>query len=205
MTYLRRIISGLAVTICVLHAWLAGAAEGGFPAKAEEYEIVLHLRHNLPKALEDPKENDALIVLIEEKYPGDPADYPAVIKAYYGSLIGLRAKHAFFPNRKLKYLTESLSLMDEAVVQDDAGLETFFLRFSSLHHMPPLLSIPTKRREDIARIIKLVKDESFMDYEPDFQKDVVDFMLESRRLTEEQMAELERVKKQMLAPSLPEG
>jgi len=197
MNGFRRISGGVVLVVYLLQPILTGALEGQLPSSSEQHQIILELRYGFPPALEDPRKNEELILLIEEKYPGEIAGYPATIKAYYGSLLGLRAKHAFFPNRKLKYLMESLRLLDEAVKQDDAELETYFLRFSSLHHMPSLLSIPTKRREDIARILELIEDESFKSMEPDFRRDVIDFMLQSRRLTEAQTAELELLKKQL--------
>ncbi|MBN1869369.1 MAG: hypothetical protein JW847_02175 [Candidatus Omnitrophica bacterium] len=190
-----RIISWIVLVSFLTSSTLLFSSHQNFPIREEEHEIILNLRKEFKYALKDSKKNAELIELVEGKYQSDPLTFPATILAYYGALIGLRAKHAFFPNEKLRYLIKSLQLMDEAVKKDDAELETHFLRFSSLHHMPSVLSIPRKRREDISRIIELLQKRDVAGMDPSFQLVIIDFMLQSMRLNKEQSETLGSMKK----------
>ncbi|MFC1632505.1 hypothetical protein ACFL2I_08130 [Candidatus Omnitrophota bacterium] len=160
------------------------------PKSKQHTEIRILLRNEFQKALTSSKETKRLISIIEKQYPAEPDSFPATILAYYGALQGLRAKHAFIPTTKFKYLIKSLKFLDASVKKSDADLETFFLRFSSLHHLPSLLSIPKKRREDIEKICALLSERNYRKVDQSYQLVIIEFMIQSKRLSKEQLKNL---------------
>ena len=167
------------------------------PLSVQEREVRSYLRNNLQKALEDESAVDTLLAHLQNKIPINPEVFPATLMAYYGTLQGLKAKFSVLPTKKLHHLKACLKYLDQSVKKDDADLETFFLRFSSLHHLPPFFGIPQKRYEDIKQICRLLRQKDYMFVDRHFQLLVVDFMLQSRRLNTQQRDELQVLKLEM--------
>ncbi|HPB68060.1 MAG TPA: hypothetical protein PLT76_06625 [Candidatus Omnitrophota bacterium] len=157
---------------------------------AQEREVRSYLRNNFEQALEEECFVDDLLAYLRHKIPGAPEHFSPALMAYYGALQGLKAKYSALPAQKLHYLKVCLKYLDQAVQSPGADLETYFLRFSSLHHLPPFFDIPKKRSEDIQMICRLLEKRDYSVLDREFQLKVVDFMLQSRRLNAQQTKEL---------------
>ncbi len=168
---------------------------------ADIREARLYLKEQLSQALENSMMTDELMAYIQKRFPGEPEEYPAIVLAYYGTLRGLQAKFAFNPQKKLAGLTDCLKYLDKAVQKPEVDLEVFFLRFSSFHHLPPLLGIPKRRGEDIDSIISLLVEQDYHVIDKEYQLVMIDFMLQSRRLKPAQQLRLESLKKKLQGPS----
>ena len=157
----------------------------------------LWLRAGLKEGLKNRDKTDELIQYIYEHFSETPEAYPAVILAYYGTLRGLQAKFAGNPQKKVAGLADCLKYLDQAVQKEDADLEVFFLRYSSLHHLPPLLGVPKKRGEDIGTICTLLLKRDYTSIDREFQLEMIDFMLRSKRLNALQRKALEQLQKEL--------
>jgi hypothetical protein len=164
---------------------------------SQETEIRSYVRNNFEKALENERAVDELLDYLRHKIPGEPEHLPPTLMAYYGALQGLKAKFSAFPTRKLQYLKSCLKYLDQSVQEEGADLETHFLRFSSLHHLPPFFGIPKKRYEDIKMIFRLLEERDYSDLDREFQSRVVDFMLQSRRLNAQQVKDFNAFKSEL--------
>lgn len=137
------------------------------------------------------KEKDQLTTRVvsylegQRQFPSAAEDSP-ILLSYYGALKGLQARHAFSPAKKFHYLSLCLDLLDRAVAADGDDLEVRFVRFATLHHLPPVLGVGARRGQDIEWICRSLgmKDYSIVD-EPT-QREMTAFMLESRRISPQQ-------------------
>ena len=181
--------------VCPQEDFMAAGARAENPSSLQEAR--LFLRAQLHEALEAPEKPEQLVRYIHSQFSEVPDAYPAVILAYYGTCRGLQAKFSGHPRRKLAGLVDCLTYLDQAVQREDADLEVFFLRYSSLHHLPPLLGVPKKRVEDIEKICVLLSRRDYSVVDRDFQAVIVDFMLDSRRLNPRQRGDLQRLRSDM--------
>jgi len=192
-------VSGCVIIFCLGFLLCAeGPASSGrilFPPR--EREVRSYLRNNFEKALENERSVDELLAYMRQKIPGEPEYFPPALMAYYGALQGLKAKFSALPTRKLQYLKACLKYLDKSVQAEGADLETYFLRFSSLHHLPPFFGIPKKRYEDVKIIFRLLEERDYTDLDREFQSRVVDFMLQSRRLNAQQVKDFNVFKSEL--------
>lgn len=104
----------------------------------------------------------------------------AMIIAYTGTLEALKAKHAWNPYQKLKYVTLSNKTMRSAVKAAPDNLEIRFMRFTIQHYTPSFLGLSSNINEDKNVIVKhyktenLIKDHSLIE-------GIAKFMIQSKR------------------------
>lgn len=177
-------------------SWVPAPAET-VAVSPQEIEMRTYLRENFEKALQGQKDTDTLLRYIQDRLKESPELFPPAILAYYGSLQGLKAKYASLPTKKLHYLQACLKYLDQSVGLKNADLETYFLRFSSLHHLPPFFGIPKKRYEDIKTMLRFLQMRDYSLLDRKFQHMVVDFMLQSNRLNAEQVKEASGLKAEL--------
>jgi len=97
---------------------------------------------------------DKLYYLLKnEKY-----DKSAIVKAYLGGTLALRAKHSNNPVYKLSYLKEAMKLMDNSILMEKNNVEIRFLRFSIGVKTPSMLGYNTHFLEDKNIILKGLKN-----------------------------------------------
>ena len=120
--------------------------------------------------------------------PGSRRD--ATLTAYRGALVTLRAKHAFWPQQKLRYLREGLATLDAVIAAHPGHAEARYLRLMSCYYLPGVLGRKWSVREDFAELAELlprVRGE----YDPQMYAAVTRFVLENGRLPPERRAPLE--------------
>ncbi len=119
-----------------------------------------------------------------------------VIQAYLGSAAAVRAKHAWNPVNKLSYLNEGFKIIDKAVKRDPNQLEVRFLRFSLAHYLPSFLGKGGNLTTDKLKIIDLIKKNELatMQVNQKVLKDMVNFMIDSKRCSKDEVVFLKTVK-----------
>ena len=110
-----------------------------------------------------------------------------------GGIEALKAKHASNPFSKLSHVVSSLDILEKAVEHDLHNLEIRFIRFSILHHLPGILGYGEEREADINEICLQFSKNDYIKYDPKLQKNVIEFMLESERLTNSQTLQLKKL------------
>jgi hypothetical protein len=115
----------------------------------------------------------------------------ATLTAYEGALITLRAKHAFWPPRKLQHLRQGLAVLDAVVAAHPEHAEARYLRLMSCFYLPSVLGRGESVREDFAALAQLLPDVR-NDYPADLYRAIAAFVLDNGALTREDRLALER-------------
>lgn len=80
----------------------------------------------------------------------------SLLTAYEGALVTLRAKHAFWPAQKMRYMREGLALLDRSVAAYPDGAEARYLRLMTCYYLPGFFGRNWSVREDFAAVAKLL-------------------------------------------------
>lgn len=121
--------------------------------------------------------------------PGSAND--ALLAAYRGALITLRAKHGSWPPYRLRHLREGLAVMDAVVAAHPDHAEVRYLRLMSCYYLPGILGRSGSVREDFAALARLLPGARGR-HPPELYETVVRFVLEHGRPSAAQRAALER-------------
>jgi hypothetical protein len=107
-------------------------------------------------------------------------DIASTLTAYEGAIITLRAKHGFWPNRRLLHLRQGLDLLDAVVASHPANVEARYLRLMSCFYLPPILGRRQSVRDDFAALATLLPT-ARQRYRPDLYNAIATFVLEEGR------------------------
>ena len=149
-----------------------------------------YIRNEFYAAIEDEDDTYALEKFIIKNYSEDYSDYPPIILAYYGGVQTLKAKHAFNPVSKLSHLISGLNRLEEAIKKSPDNLEIRFMRFSILDHVPGFLGYSDERESDKDKVCTLLMNKNYSIMNMEIQKGIVEYMLQTDRLTVEQRSKL---------------
>lgn len=118
-----------------------------------------------------------------------------LIQAYLGSAQAVRAKHAWNPVNKLNFLKQGCNTLNLAVKRSPNQLEIRFLRFSLQHFLPSFLGYSTNLDSDKDKIIEMVQKKEVinMQVDKDILKNMVNFMIDSKRCDAKEIAILRKV------------
>lgn len=145
------------------------------------------LKNDLVKAVDDSKLTDSLFAKLN-KLSGKTA----LTTAYLGTLEALKAKHAWSPYNKIKYVKASQKAMQQAVNMDKENLEIRFMRFSIEHFTPSFLGFSKNLSIDRKQIVKHYQHGNFGSADQALIKNVAKFMVESKRCTPEEVKVLKK-------------
>lgn len=118
----------------------------------------------------------------------------ALILAYLGSVQAIKAKHAWNPVNKMGYLKEGFKTINSAINKDPNHLEVRFLRFSLQYYVPTFLGYSKNIDTDKDKIIDLLKRKEVASLKLDKKilKDMVNFMIDSKKCDEQEIAILRK-------------
>ncbi|PWS27116.1 hypothetical protein DHW03_14025 [Pedobacter yonginense] len=136
------------------------------------------LKLDLVKAVEDSRLTDSLSDKLN-KLPNKSA----LVTAYAGTLEALKAKHAWNPYNKIKYVKLSIKTMERAVNLDKENMEIRFMRFSIQHFTPAFLGFSKELTIDRKEIVKHYQNNNFGLADAELIKNVANFMIQSNRCT----------------------
>jgi hypothetical protein len=127
-----------------------------------------------------PAVDEALVEIGRMRSLGEGTTDPrlfATLDAYEGALITLRAKHGFWPNRRLQHLNDGLRILDRVVGSDPDLVEARYLRLMSCYYLPPILGRRHSVRDDFAVLARLLPTHGGA-FAPDLFESMVRFVLD---------------------------
>lgn len=151
------------------------------------------IRQTFYASVEDEDELDKLENFLKNNYGTNFNNIDPIITAYYGAVEALKGKHAFFPFTKLNYVISSQKILVKAIEMEPESIEIRFIRFSILHHLPGILGYGKERDEDLAKLYYLLLKKDYSEVSMEIQKGIVEFMLDSERLTDLQTTQLQKL------------
>jgi len=177
-------VNTLAAALYSLKYKLCGAiillllAAGATAAKqTSDNEPDLHvIRKQLLSAMKDGKVTDSLyrsLSALKNKAP--------VITGYLATLEALKAKHAWNPYFKMKYLNDSEKTFESAVIGDPHNMEIRFLRFSVEHNLPDFLGRNKNLDADKDEIMAQLNKKNYTKADNHLVKTIINFLLNSNR------------------------
>lgn len=158
-----------------------------------EPETVNQIRKIFYEAVESEEKLEELETFFKSKFSEKALIYHPILLAYTGAIDALKAKHALNPFTKFSKVISSLNILERAVSREPNNLEIRFIRFSILHNLPGFLGYTKERIEDISVIVDQLEKKDYTLYDPKLQKNVIDFMLDSERLTASQSLQLKKL------------
>jgi hypothetical protein len=167
---------------------LAAAPHPQLPASAVTADERVDLTHLRDLYLQSVRDSRAIARGMDEiervraragVQAGTPLD--ATLTAYRGALVTLRAKHAFWPAQKLRYLREGLAILDATIAAHPEHAEARYLRLMSCYYLPGILGRGGSVRDDFAalgRLLPIVRAQ----YPPPLYEAIARFVVERGRL-----------------------
>ena len=108
------------------------------------------MRRGFEIAPESATETRALLALLDERLPADPAAGPPVLQAYRAALEGLLGKHGRLPWDKYKRTKAGLAKLDALVAAHPDSIEIRALRFSFCSQLPDFFEQGPQAAADLA-------------------------------------------------------
>ena len=148
------------------------------------------IREDYIAAINDSKKADELCSELSAIKNPDP-----LILAYLGSVQAIRAKHAWNPVNKMSFLKQGFRTINLAIAKDPNQLEVRFLRFSLQYYVPSFLGYSKNIETDKNKIIDLLqkKELSSLKVDKKILKDMVNFMIDSKKCDADEIAILRKV------------
>ena len=101
--------------------------------------------------------------------------YSPLLEAYRAGLTVLKAKHAFWPAKKMRYLRKGLPKLDALVEAHPDHIEIRYLRLISSYYLPKFLGYDTYIDEDI-QVIARQLPKATSSLPPDLYSNMVEFI-----------------------------
>ena len=157
-------------------------------------EMLRDARKQFYAAIEDKKQIDPAINRFEQIAQVEPK-YVGRTQAYIGALVALRGKHAFFPHTKLKWARRGLAIMDSGLKKSPTDIEALFIHGTTCYHLPFFFRRGDDAQRDFRKIIKLMPQHVDA-YDPKLITNVVAFLLENAKLTDNEKTYLKVISRQ---------
>ena len=145
-------------------------------------------------AIEDKNQIAPTIAMFQRIAQLEPK-YTGRTQVYIGALVALNGKHAFFPHTKLKWAKRGLIIMDDGLEKNPDDIEALFIHGTTCYHLPFFFRRGDDAQRDFKKIIKLMPQQMH-DYDPKLIKNVVAFLLENAKLTDNEEAYLKVVSRE---------
>ena len=104
---------------------------------------------------------------------------------YIGALTSLKGKHAFLPQKKVKFVNNGIKIMKEGITVSPTDVEALFVYGSTLYYLPFFFG----KKEDAQKTFDLILDylpEQIHAYDYEMLQNVLAFLEENAALTEDQ-------------------
>ena len=148
---------------------------------------IKNIKEAMYRAVESSRVTDSLYSELISKKSKSP-----LLLAYVGTLEALKAKHAWNPYNKLKFVAQAQKTLKIAVDKESDNLEIRFMRFSIQHYTPIFLGYSKELDEDRKAITKRYRANSFGIADHLLIKSIAKFMIESKRCSPADVAILQK-------------
>ena len=180
------------VYISLILALIFSLRVDGAASEKSVEEMLEVARKQFYAAIEDEKWIEPTIALLKRIEQVEPK-YTGRTQVYIGSLIALRGKHAFLPHTKLKWAKRGLAIMDSGLQKSPNDIEALFIHGTTCYYLPFFFRRDDDAQRDFRAIIKLMP--RHMDtYAPALITNVVAFLLEHAKLTDDEKIYLQTLK-----------
>ena len=158
-------------------------------------ETLKSARKQFYAAIENKKQIEPAIKRFEHIAEVEPK-YAGRTQVYIGALVALKGKHALFPHTKLKWARRGLAIMDSGLKKSPNDIEALFIHGTTCSYLPFFFRRGDDAQRDFRKIIKLMPQR--MDaYDPKLITNVVVFLLENAKLTDDEKTYLKVVSRQL--------
>lgn len=183
------------VYISLIFALIFSLRVDGAASEKSVAEMLEVARKQFYTAIENEKRIEPTIALFKRIGEVEPK-YTGRTQVYIGSLIALRGKHAFFPHTKLKWAQRGLAIMDSGLQKSPNDIEALFIHGTTCYYLPFFFRRGDDAQRDFNEIIKLMP--RHMDtYDPKLITNVVAFLLENAKLTDDKKTYLQTLKNRL--------
>jgi hypothetical protein len=145
------------------------------------------IRKQLLVALENKKLTDSLFNILSAE-----PNKSALNICYLGVVEALKAKHAWNPYYKVKYLNDAEKTLQAAVNRDPDNMEIRFMRFSIEHNVPGFLGYTKHLVADREAMIKLLDRKHYTTADHEVVVTIVKFLIDSKRCTPQENDKLHK-------------
>lgn len=158
------------------------------PAKADVANSaeINQIKKSLVVAVENSRVTDSMYIKLLPKKGKD-----ALTTAFVGTLEALKAKHAWNPYNKLKYVSMANATMKQAVAASPQNVEIRFMRFSIQHYTPEFLGYSKNLTEDKVAIVNHYRNKT-LGTDALLIRSIAKFVIDSKRCTPTEVAVLKR-------------
>ncbi len=136
------------------------------------------LRQQMLAALNSPATTDSLYNSLGKLRVKSP-----VVLGYVGGLDALKAKHAWNPYSKIKYLNASERVLQQAIAADPHNIEIRFVRFSIEYHLPGFLGMAKNIDGDRDEIIRQLSNRNYGTADKKLTLNLIKFLIDSKKCT----------------------
>jgi hypothetical protein len=155
-------------------------------------EKLKRARNQFFAAIDDEKWVEPTIELfrnIEQLTP----EHAGRIQVYIGALSALKGKHAFLPDTKLEWTNSGLAAIDKGLKESPNDIEALFIHGRTCDAVPFFFGRSGDAQRDFKKIIELMP-QGMDSYDPELITDIVEFLLENVKLTDDEKTYLQTVK-----------
>lgn len=115
-----------------------------------------------------------------------------VLYAYKGAVLSLMAKHARNPYTKLQYLDKASKVLNEAVKQEPANIESRYLRLSVELSVPAYLGYNQHVEEDKRVIAESIIAKTYAEIDHKTLKNIASFVVKNAKLDADTIAKIKK-------------
>ena len=154
-------------------------------------ELLVVARKQFYAAIEDEKRIEPTIALFKRIGQVEPK-HTGRTQVYIGALVALKGKHAFFPYTKLKWARRGLAIMNSGLKRNPDDLEALFIHGTTCYYLPFFFRRGDDAQRNFRKIVRLMPQQ--MDtYDPKLIKNVIVFLLENAKLTDDEKTYLQHI------------
>lgn len=115
---------------------------------------------------------------------------------YIGALTALKGKHAFLPQKKVKFVNEGIEIMEEGIIVSPRDVEALFIYSSTLYYLPFFFGKKNEAEEVFHLILEYLPDQVHQ-YNQDMLNNVLAFLEENAALSESEIRQVESLQAQV--------
>jgi len=128
-------------------------------------------------------------------------EWEARAMTYIGALTALQGKHSLLPHDKWHKANQGLKIMDQAVAQNPQDVEALFIHSSTCVFLPFFFKRGHDAQSKFRRLVQLLP-EKHQEFDPEMLKNVIQFISKRAKLSQEEIATLNRLKSELNLESL---
>lgn len=128
-------------------------------------------------------------------------EWEARALTYIGALTALQGKHSLLPHDKWRKANQGLKIMDQAVAQNPQDVEALFIHSSTCVFLPFFFKRGKDAQNKFRQLVQLLP-EKHQEFDPEMLKNVIQFISEQAKLSQQETATLNRLKSELALESL---